>query len=92
MDGAPVRSILIAKNKSYTSVRMGLTTEDFFERLHQDKIEISYYGDPFFTALPGGAPLKNENGTVIGGVGISGLLAAEDQSVADYTAGQFLLL
>jgi glc operon protein GlcG len=68
--------------------RIGVPTDAFLERLHRDNIEISFFGDSFFTALPGGVPLKNADDIIIGGAGISGLAANEDQAIANYLAEQ----
>lgn len=86
MDGAPLRSIAIAQQKAYTAVRMGVSTEAFLARLQKDQIEIGYFCDGRFTALPGGHPLKNAGGIVIGGIGVSGLAAAEDHIITEWVA------
>lgn len=86
MDGAPLRSIAIAQQKAYTAVRMGVPTEAFLARLQKDHIEIGYFCDGRFTALPGGHPLKNADGIAIGGIGVSGLAAAEDHVITEWVA------
>ena len=85
MDGAPVRSIEIAQRKAFTAVRMGVSTEAFLARIRKDNIEASYFGDDMLP-LPGGNVLKDASGTIVGGVGISGLAASEDQVIADALA------
>jgi len=85
-DGAPVRSIEISQRKAYTCARMGVSTEAFLARLKRDAIDIGYFCDERFTALPGGVVLKNAQGQVLGGVGISGLTSAEDHVIADALA------
>jgi len=82
-DGAPVRSIAISQQKAYTCARIGSTTTAFHERLQRDNIPIGYFCDPLLTALPGGALLQEEDGSVIGAVGISGLAPDQDQLLAD---------
>lgn len=84
--GAPLRSIAIATQKAYTVVRMGSTTEAFLGRLHRENLEIAFFCDAGLTAIPGGSPLKDGEGRVIGAIGISGLVPAEDQAVTDATA------
>ena len=84
--GAPVRSIQISQGKAYTAVRMGVSTEVFLARIQKEGIEISYFCDPQLTALPGGSVLKDRAGTVVGGIGVSGLTSAEDQVIADRIA------
>lgn len=85
-DGSPVRSIEISQGKAYSAARMGVATEAFLERLHREKIEVSFFCDSRLTALPGGAVLKDGSGRVLGGIGISGLTSAEDQIVANAVA------
>ncbi len=86
MEGAPVRSIQISQGKAYTAARMGVSTEAVLARLQKEGIEIGYFCDPLLTALPGGSVLKNETGTTIGAIGVSGLTSAEDQIVTDSIA------
>lgn len=86
MDGAPIRSIEISRRKAYTAVRMGVSTDAFLARLHKEQVEASYFGDDTLTALPGGNPLKDAAGNVLGAVGVSGLAAHEDQSITEAMA------
>jgi len=85
MDGSPVRSIDIAQRKAFTAVRMGVSTDVFFSRLQQGKFEAGYF-DPSFTALPGGNPLKDKAGKMVGAVGVSGLAPNEDQAITEAMA------
>ncbi len=89
MDGAPARGVRISQGKAYSAARMGMTTQAVLERLHREKIEIGYFCDPEITALPGGSPLRNGAGRMVGAVGVSGLTSAEDQSVTDAMATGF---
>ena len=86
MEGAPVRSIQISQAKAYTAARMGVSTEAVLARLKKEDIEIGYFCDPLLTALPGGSVLKDESGTVVGAIGVSGLTSAEDQVITDGVA------
>ena len=86
MDGAPVRSIQLAQQKAYTCARIGSSTDAFLARLRREDIPISYFCDPLLTALPGGAVLRDEQGGLIGAIGVSGLAPAEDQLIADRLA------
>jgi len=83
MDGAPVRSIQISQGKAYTAIRLGVPTDVFYERLRKDGLDIRYFCDPQLTALPGGNPLKNSAGKIIGAAGVSGLAPSEDQSITE---------
>ncbi|BAE86532.1 hypothetical protein DSY4743 [Desulfitobacterium hafniense Y51] len=82
MDGAPIRSIELAKNKAYTASRMGTTTEAFHKRLSEEQLNINYFCDSCLTAMPGGTPVVLNNG-LIGAVGISGRCPKDDQELAD---------
>jgi uncharacterized protein GlcG (DUF336 family) len=86
MDGAPLRSIAIAQAKAYTAVRMGVTTEAFLERLERENLDASYFCDATLTPLPGGSVLRDAQGAILGGAGISGLTSAEDQVIANHLA------
>lgn len=86
MEGAPVRSIQISQGKAYTAARMGVSTDAVLARLKKEGIEIGYFCDPLLTALPGGSPLKDEKGTLIGAVGVSGLASAEDHAITEFIA------
>jgi glc operon protein GlcG len=86
MEGAPLRSIAISQGKAYSAARMQVTTDALLQRLERENIQASYFCDDKITPLPGGSPLKNMEGVIIGAVGISGLTSAEDQEIADYLA------
>lgn len=86
MDGAPIRCIEIALRKAYTAARMGISTGAFLNRLRQEQVEIGYFGDALFTALPGGSVIKNEVGQVIGAIGVSGLATSEDEKISEAVA------
>src|SRR5262249_872404 len=84
MDGAPVSSIHIAMNKAWTAARERKPTKDIGEKIrHPEKgHDIAYYGDAKCVGWGGGIPVCKD-GEVIGAVGVSGLSAAEDASLAD---------
>jgi glc operon protein GlcG len=86
VEGAPIRSIVIAQAKAYSAARMQANTDALLERLRRENVALSYFCDDQLTALPGGSILKNAEGVIIGAVGISGLAAAEDQQIANHVA------
>lgn len=90
MDGAPARSVRISQGKAYSAARMGVTTAALLARLHREQIEVGYFCDPDLTALPGGSPLKDASGRLLGAVGVSGLSSAEDQAITDALAAALL--
>ncbi len=80
LDGAKLLTINLTPCKAYTAVRMGTSTAAFLERLKRDNLDIGYFQDTRFTALPGGEPLLNAQKQLFGGIGIGGL--AQDGEVA----------
>src|SRR5215207_6127761 len=86
MDGAWLGSIDIATTKARTARYFDLPTEEL-GALSQPGgplygIEVSNGG---LITFPGGLPLKAEDGTVIGAIGVSGSTVEDDRAVA--TAG-----
>ena len=84
MDGALLASIDIAQNKAYSSVSLKLDTETIHEVSQPGE---SLYGlgttnDGRIVTFGGGYPLEDADGTVVGGVGVSGGSAEEDMEVA----------
>jgi glc operon protein GlcG len=90
MAGAPERSVRISQGKAYSAARMGVTTVALLARLHREQIEVGYFCDPELTALPGGTPLKDAGGRLVGAIGVSGLTSAEDQAITDAMAAELL--
>jgi len=82
MDGAPIRSIEISRRKAFTAVRMGVPTDAFLARIQKENLQASYFGDDMLP-LPGGNPLKDASGAIVGAIGISGLAAHEDQVISE---------
>ena len=68
---------------------MGVSTQALLERLHREQIEVGYFCDPEVTALPGGSPLKDATGRLLGAVGVSGLSSEQDQAITDAVAAAF---
>lgn len=79
-DGAKLLTINLTPCKAYTAVRMGVSTADFLQRLQRDNLNIAYFADDKFVAMPGGAPIYNDQQQIIGAVGIGGL--KEDGEIA----------
>lgn len=90
MPGAPLRSIRIAQCKAYTAARMGAATDALRPRLEEQGVELADFCDPDLTALPGGSPLKDASGILLGAIGVSGLAASEDHSITEHVAERVL--
>ncbi|MGH3643956.1 MAG: GlcG/HbpS family heme-binding protein [Mycobacterium sp.] len=88
MDGAWRGSVDISINKAWTARSFDIETKELAEN--------SQPGGPFYgihasnggrvMILAGGIPLQR-NGTIVGGVGVSGGDAEQDQTVAEAGAG-----
>ena len=88
MDGAWLGSIDIAQKKARTSRWFDMPTGDIGG--------LSQPGGPLFNiehsnngliTFPGGLPLKNSRGEVIGAIGVSGSSVEDDHAVASAGAG-----
>jgi uncharacterized protein GlcG (DUF336 family) len=84
MDGAWLGGIDIALKKARTA--------RFFDMNSGELGSLSQPGGPLFNievsnngliTFPGGIPLRDENGQVIGGIGVSGSTVDNDQAVAE---------
>ena len=84
LDGAKLLTINLTPNKAYTAARMGVSTADFLLRLQRENLNIAYFADDQFVAMPGGVPIYNDQQQLIGAVGIGGL--KEDGEVAKKVA------
>jgi uncharacterized protein GlcG (DUF336 family) len=90
MDGAWIGSIDISINKAWTARAFDLATQDLAAN--------SQSGDQFFgihasnhgrvMIFAGGIPLK-QDGKVVGAVGVSGGMGAQDQAVAEAAVAAF---
>lgn len=83
MEGAPIRTCANAMNKAFTAIYMGRDTHDFNKMLSETGMQAEWYGDKRVTGLLGGMLIKHRD-TVVGAVGVSGLLPNEDIEVAKH--------
>lgn len=73
----------IARKKAYTAARTGQDTRSYGERLRQQDRSVTEFGDPMLLGLQGGLPvLDPQSQRPIGGVGVSGRTAEEDEVLA----------
>ncbi len=83
MDGAFLGSIDLSIKKAKTSRLFNMSTEKLGELAQPGQplynIEISNYG---LISFPGGLPIKDKNGTIIGAIGVSGSSVENDHEVA----------
>jgi glc operon protein GlcG len=89
MDGSRPRWMKVALRKAHTACAMDRTTENFSEEIVSRGLQISYYGDPMFTALPGGIPIVGHDGKTMGGIGVTGKTNMTDAALAAAGLGCF---
>ena len=82
-DNARPLSIDLTLRKAYTASRMACTTLAFQQRLQKENLELAYFGDEKFAAMPGGAPVFNDRKQLLGAVAIGGISAQEDVEALD---------
>ena len=80
-DGCPLPSIMIAINKAFTAARERTKTSTLGDRSRDENFPMTNFGDLRYTAFGGGVPIIHE-GSVIGGIGVSGLSEEEDEELA----------
>jgi uncharacterized protein GlcG (DUF336 family) len=82
MDGAPLLSVELAKDKAYTAVAFGIPTHEWFEFIKNDPPLLhGITKTPRLVVFGGGYPVKVD-GAVVGGIGVSGGHYAQDMEVA----------
>ena len=91
MDGSYPLYTHMAMNKAYTAARMLRDTLAFSQRQREFNREIGTWGDGKVTDIQGGVCIikpgagyipGGPSGTVVGGIGVSGCLANEDEQLA----------
>ena len=87
MDGMSSRSFTMARAKAYTAARMGQPTAEFHERLVREHLALADFGDALMTSVQGGVPVRDKNGTLLGGAAVSGRRPEEDEATAFRLAG-----
>ena len=90
MDNAKITSIDIAINKAFTAAAAKRSTRDYNEIAVPGKstFGINTTNNCRFTIIPGGLPIIFEN-QVIGGIGVSGGTAEQDEVVASFALERF---
>ncbi|MFC2058861.1 heme-binding protein [Chloroflexota bacterium] len=70
-------------NKAYTAARTGLDTATFRDAVKGQEWDISWFGDDRMMLLPGGIPVFNSDGAIVGAIGVGGRISPdEDQELA----------
>ena len=73
----------MALRKAYTCALSGQDSKDYAERLNNQGRTVAEMGDPMLAAVQGGVVvLHPKTGAIMGGIGVSGLAAQEDEDIA----------
>ncbi|WP_104047950.1 GlcG/HbpS family heme-binding protein [Vibrio jasicida] len=81
MDDVSVQAGLLAQNKAYTSARDRQSSGNLGAWARETGKQLSYWTDPKITGFMGGVPVEQE-GEVVGAIGISGLAEQDDEALA----------
>ena len=86
MDDAYIASYDVAVNKAFTVVALKMSTLELKPLAQPGE---SLYGIQFtnggkIIVFGGGDPLRNDDGRIVGGLGVSGGSEAEDSALSDY--------
>ncbi len=82
MDGCRLNPQGVARRKAYTAVMFGQNSSDFAQRLKNENRQVTDFGNPSLVAVKGGVVVISSNGDILGGIGVSGLTAEEDEEIA----------
>lgn len=83
MDGAPILSVEIAKDKAYTAVAFGMPTHRWFDFIKNDPPLLhGIVKAPRLVVFGGGYPVAVD-GQIVGGIGVSGGHYEQDMKVAE---------
>jgi len=88
MDGASPAASRIAQNKAYTAAVDRKDTKLMGQFMRESDRPPAYWGDQGITGFGGGVTIRN-GGSVIGGIGVSGLSEEDDERIA-YAAIKFV--
>lgn len=82
MDKCAPLPLDIARKKAYTAARTRSDTKAFAERLKGIGRLVMELGDPNLIGVQGGVTIAAADGNPLGGIGVSGLAAEEDEAIA----------
>jgi uncharacterized protein GlcG (DUF336 family) len=87
MDKCAPLPLTIARKKAYTAARTRSDTKAFGERLKGMGRSAIEFGDPELIGVQGGVTIAATDGSPLGGIGVSGLAAEDDEAIAKIGLG-----
>jgi glc operon protein GlcG len=82
MDKCAPLPLSIARKKAFTAARTRSDTKAFADRLKGMGRAVSDLGEPNLLPVQGGVAIIATDGSPLGGIGVSGLAAEEDEAIA----------
>jgi len=82
MDGSLPLFVRMALNKAYTAATYRGNTRLWMERFKDGGRDVTWFDDHRLTVIPGGVCITLGDGTVVGGIGVSGRIADEDEALS----------
>ena len=79
MDNVRLYARRHAFRKAYTAAVMGMDTGPHGEQLKERGRTVSDYGDPNLTPGIGGVVVRGSDGVIMGGIGVGGWLARDEE-------------
>jgi glc operon protein GlcG len=73
---------IVARKKAYTAARTRTDTKAYADRLKSQGRSAIEFGDSNLLAAQGGVVIPGPENAVLGGIGVSGLSAEEDEQIA----------
>ncbi len=81
MDGSLLLFVRMALNKAYTAATWRADTRTWMERFKESGREVTWFDDHRLTVIPGGVCIRLGDDTIVGGIGVSGRSADEDEAL-----------
>jgi glc operon protein GlcG len=81
MTNTSLHAGVLAQNKAYTAARDKQPTASLAAWAKETGKDMGYWSDSRFTGIQGGLPIE-ENGVIIGAIGVSGLSEEDDAALA----------
>ena len=89
MDGAFLVSFQVALDKAYTAVSVKMSTMELSKLVAPGQTFYGLQNMPRMAVFGGGVPLKDGNGAIVGGLGISGGTGEEDHALCEFALAAF---
>jgi glc operon protein GlcG len=83
MDGSAPLFGRMAIKKAFTAASFKRSTRDLKNDMKEWQLELASWDDDRNTNIPGGVSINKQDGTLLGGIGVSGRLPDEDEELSN---------